>query len=132
MPDDIQRRLAAAQQTVKSAVPDLPDTPFEAMGPVDKLLKLLRGDPGVQAFQHKKQIRYDPAAIQGLSDPQLQDLVVHELTHAKNAQQGLPDSEDSASGLGDAYQAEKDYQLKTGRSQAGDITLPGVARRPLQ
>jgi|SRR5882672_7624015 len=144
MPD-----ILAAIKKVKGEQPDQADTSVEPRGLFGRLLG---GNSQATTNPFTGSISYNPEALNKLSPPELENLMVHELTHSRQVQQ-TPYLQRLGSvmqsmipGIGnedyyqrpremEAFQAERNRSMQQGQSVpdpasgATDINLPAPSPR---
>jgi hypothetical protein len=131
MADTLEQQIAKAKATLATEMPDVASTPIQPQGTIDQLAawlkgKMIGGQVGAVTDPKTGAITYSQTALQGHSQPEIEDILAHELTHSRQAKahpQGLmgglfgphfaynqdPDELE-------AYQAEHDRDLRLGRT----------------
>ena len=128
MPDQTtDQKIQQAIAQVRSEMPDVANAPIEPMGTVGQWLADLKSRAiggQTQAFTSGGKIAFDPKALEGQSEHDLENLMAHELVHVR--QQKKPSEPHPLGGFSygqdpremEAFQFEQTRANKLGRSPA--------------
>jgi len=86
MPNELEKRIQAAKTKVLGEMPDVnPVSVSPSAGILDKLLGMRRNIMAI-TNPFTGNVSYNPSALEGQSDTDLEQLLAHELTHSRQAQ----------------------------------------------
>src|ERR1700676_3034512 len=129
MADTVEQQIAKARLALQAEDPSVASADIAPMGTTDKIAAWLKqnmpvvgtGQP-IGATTVGQKIRYNPSALEGQSQDQINDMIYHEMVHA--GQNKLPAQPSPMGGFAygqdpaelEAYQKEHDRAIAQGRT----------------
>jgi hypothetical protein len=90
MADTLEQQIAKAKAKLALEMPDVAGIPIEPQGMLDKLAAQIKGamiggQVGAVTDPKTGAITYSQTALQGHSQPEIEDILAHELIHSRQA-----------------------------------------------